>query len=161
MSVIGSPDKKWMDKLYVRLVSEEGSGLVSPIQSIAPVFQTPNEMGDSLEADNVFVTRGNDRYPFTLVCNPLRGDQVDTIKVLMLLGLKHLPFQIAMLERQTTPGGGSEWSLDELVLPTCYCNQSEPSTFRVRGAPVATFNCMSVGVQIDGESYDGTLGVAE
>jgi hypothetical protein len=62
-----------------------------------------------------------------------------------------------MIERKTSDGTGKNWAFETSVqLENCYVNSGNPSRAVVNTSPVAIFNCIAMGVTIDGSFYNGS-----
>jgi len=147
----------WKAKLFVSVITADGQQLLTPIVDINPTFNTPNVPEHSLEGDGVGVTMGNDTFAFNLTVKALR-DQVsgtNPAEVMSKLQLKHEKFNIVIVERDTNISGGKNWAFDSLMLEDCYVNTGSPSRATLGTSPVAVFNCMCLGVNVDGEYYNG------
>jgi len=152
--------KDWKSKMYVKIQAEDGQFLLSPITEINPTFNTPHVQEHSLEADNVGVTKQNDTFAFSLAVKAVRDDESGTnpSKNMTLLQLNHKPFQVVLQERKTQDSDGKNWAFEEsILLEECYVNNSSPTRAILNGSPNAVFNCISMGVTVDGDHYDGTL----
>jgi len=152
--------KDWKAKLFVSVVTASGGQkLLTPIIDINPTFNTPNVAEHSLEADNVGVTMGNDTFSFTLTVKALRDEDAGTnpAEVLAKLQLKHEEFNIVLVERDTNVSGGKNWAFDSLMMEKCYINSGSPSRSTLGTSPVAVFNCISLGTNVDGEYYNGYI----
>lgn len=148
----------WKSKMFVKITDDVGTETLTPIVDINPVINTPHTPEHSLEDDNVGVTKGNDTFTFSLTVKALRSETTGTnpVKRITELQTKHKMFQIVMLERQISGGDGKDWAFtSSLVLDECYVNQSNPTRATLNASPVATFNCMSKGITVDGNSYHG------
>lgn len=153
--------KNWKSKMFISVLSEDGTQLLSPILEINPTFNTPHNRVHSLEADNVGIVKTNDEFGLSLTVNALRDETAGTnpSKLLTLLQLNHTKFQIVMIERQTVASEGSEWAFDDILFEDVYVNNSTPTRGTINGAPVAVFNCVALGVNIDGAYFNGTIPV--
>lgn len=152
--------KDWKSKMYVKVQTEDGQFLLSPITEINPTFNTPHVQEHSLEADNVGVTKQNDTFAFSMAIKAVRDEESGTnpAKILSLLQLKHAKFQIVLQERKTQDSNGKNWAFEQsILLEDCYINNSSPSRVILNGSPNAVFNCINLGVTVDGDHYDGTL----
>lgn len=148
----------WKSKLYVRIISDEGSEILTPIQDINLLFNTPNNRIHSLEADNRGVSKGNDEFNFTLTVSELRGEDTNPALVLSMLQAKHKEFEIILTERQTQASDGDEWAFESVLMSKCYVNQGS-HRHTVNGHPVVTVTCISLQIGLDEEYFNGTLGL--
>ena len=150
--------KQWQSRLAAKIQTPDGQFLLTPVQSIAKTFTTPNTYEDSIEADNVLVTKGNDKFTFNMTVKAVRDEDMGTnpVKVLTLAQLKHLPFSLVEVEKKTLGSNGKNWAFEEsLVLENCFVN-GQTQTDTPATSPTAVFNCVAGGVSVDGEYYDGT-----
>jgi hypothetical protein len=147
-------------KVFINIETPEGLQLLSPIRDINIALNTPNTPIHSLEADNVGSYKGNDTYTFSLTVDAIRDNLTGTnpSKVLTKLQAEHTKFKIVMVERPTKPAGGEkDWAFDEMLLEDCLINTGAPTRETLGGIPTATFNGIALGINIDGEFFNGTL----
>ena len=149
----------WKAKLFVSLVDDDGQHILTPIVDINPTFNTPNLPEHSLEADNVGKTKTNDTYTFNLTVKALRDLDTGTnpAEILTRLQLEHKDFNIVIVERDTNVSGGQNWGFDSIMLEKCSVNVGSPTRAMIGASPVAIFNCMCLGVNVNGTSYNGFI----
>ena len=147
--------KQWKARLVVSIDGQT----ITPITDISPNFNTPNIPEHSLEADNVMVTKTNDTFAFSMTIKAVSDEESgdNAAKKLTELQLKHTEFQVVLQERKTTASGDKEWSFDRIAMEHCYINSGSPTRASIAGSPVAVYNCIALGVTVDGAFYDGTL----
>lgn len=149
-------------KLFINVETEDGLQLLSPIRDINIAANTPNTPIHSLEADNTGSFKGNHTYTFSLTVDAIRDELTgnNPSKVLLKLQLENAKFKIVAVERPTKPAGGAkEWAYDEILLEDCLINTGAPSRSTLGGVPTATFNGIALGINVDGEFFNGTLQV--
>lgn len=152
----------YQTKIFVSVETDEGLQLLSPIRDINIALNTPNTPIHSLEADNVGSFKGNDTYTFSLTVDAIRDEDagVNPSKVLTKLQAEHKKFKIVLVERQTKSSGGEKnWAFDEWLLEDCLINTGAPTRGTLGGIPTATFNGIALGINVDGEYFNGTLPV--
>lgn len=149
--------KKWTNKLYVRATTADGSELVSPILSITPTFSTPHVWEDSLDKDNVNVSRGNFKYNFNMVVRALRDlvSGENPAKTIALIQQKGLEFEIFIGEQKQNDNEGKQWFLDKMVLSKAYVNNLV-STNTQGASPQVTYACSCGEINLDGEVFNGS-----
>ena len=150
--------KDFMSNLAIKVQTEDGQFLLSPITNINPAFNTPHTQEHSLEASNVGQTKGNDTFPFTLTCKAIRDivSGTNPSKVMTDIQLKHKSFNVVIIEQQTSFSEGNNWAFeDSILLEGCRINTGNPSNSSLGGSPVATWSCTASKVNIDGETFDG------
>jgi len=147
--------KNFQSKLYIKVQTEDGQFLLSPIIDMNPTINTPNIPEHSIEEDNLGVSRGNDTFTFTCTVKAIKDEEGGTnpSKILTELALKHKPFNIVMTERKLAGSSGKEWAFETLLLENCYVNTANPSRATLAGSPVAIFTCMCLGLNLDGEAF--------
>lgn len=150
----------YMTRLQIAVETPDGLQLLSPIRDINIALNTPNTPVHSLEADNRGAYKGNDTYTFSVTVDAIRDEEagVNPSKVLTKLQVAHTKFKIVVTERQTLASNGvKNWAFDEWLLEDCLLNTGAPSRATLGGIPTATYNGIALGINVDGEYFNGTL----
>ena len=147
----------WKNRLAIKIQTDDGQFLLSPIKNMTPTFNTPHTSEHSIEGDNKGVTKGNAEFAFTLtvdaVQDPVSG--TNPYKLLMNAQLKGTAFNIVIVEQQRKTSDANQFPFDtSLILEECYVNTNSLPIIS-NGRPTGTFGGIAMRVNADGDLFDG------
>jgi hypothetical protein len=145
-----SERKNWKTKLVAKIQSESlGEFLITPLDSINPRIDTPHDVLNSTEAENIGYIRRPMSFSFDMTI-PAVGDVVSKITRLQLTR-EEFDIHVQVFDES------EDWTFtdDGVVFENCIITGGSPTPVSNADVPRATFNGNFLSMQTEGISRSG------
>lgn len=134
----------WSSRLAIQFIKADGTvSTITPIDSFTPNVETPHEIIDSIDQDNVCYSKKNQRFTFDFT---VKGLNQAVMREMFAAQLKGEKFTLGMVN--ATPSK-NEWVWDSVKMLNCVFTKGSPSEVtNDGGVPVMTFSGMALGINV-------------
>jgi hypothetical protein len=134
-----------VDKLHwdTRLEVKVGTETVSPIDQLTSTINTPIQVINSIESDNVAYVVQPQTYTFTMTIKAIGP----AVAKLTGMARKRELFSVVVSERR-----GADWTFKSIAYHECLITSVNPGNVAPDGVPTASFNCVSLDVAAEAKA---------
>lgn len=140
----------WGSRLCVSFIPDGGAAaLISPITNFNASFSAAKEIIDSIDADNVGISKGNRRFTFDF---EVPAVNMTVYREILNTIVKDAKFSIVMA---TKAGESDDWYLDAIEFADCYVTEVNPGSISNDGKPPVmkvSAICLNVIFSNDGKT---------
>lgn len=132
-------------RLAVKFKTVTGEEMsITPIESIAPSVDTPWEIMDSIEADNVGVAAQNNRITFDFTT---KGINDDVMREMYAAAINREQFEVGVYNSNPDDEAKDHWAFDSIIMPDCYFSGATPVDISNEGGvPTMSFNAIALSI---------------
>lgn len=139
----------WDSKLCIMFKSADGSStVISPITSIENTIETPSDIIDSVDGENLGRSYGNRRYTFNFEVPALN---FAVYRGIYNCALNRILFDVVMA---TLEGQNDSWFVDSIEFTNCAITSTVESVDNTGKAPTLKFqaNCLGISTSNNGQN---------
>lgn len=139
----------WNSRLVVKFTVDEVQEIIQPIDNFTPKIDTPHDVIDSIDAENIGFEAKSRRFTFDFTAKALN---VDVMRNMLSAAKNRTEFSIDIEEQDEN----DQWAFNSVAFPNCRFTNVSPSDISNDGsAPVMTFSgiCLDVTFETD----EGTI----
>lgn len=132
----------WTTRLGIKLVKASGQeSTITPIDTFSPKVETPHDIIDSIDAENIGFSKKNRRFTFDFT---VKAANTLAFRELYAYAINGGKFDIAMYNVHSER---NEWVFDSMKYKNCRCVSITPSDVTNDGGiPSMTFSCICLNV---------------
>lgn len=142
----------WNTRLVIKFTPLGGTeSIVSPIDSFSPKIETPHDIIDSIDGENLGFTSKNRRFSFDFT---VKAFNTSVMRKLYAVALKQKEFSIG-IGYQIDDGEHEDWTFDSMKFEKCRFTSVSPSDVTNEGdVPEMSFSgiCLTVGASAGAET---------
>ena len=139
----------WNSRLVVKFTVDDVQEIIQPIDNFTPKLDTPHDIIDSIDAENIGFEAKSQRFTFDFTAKALN---VNVMRNMLSAAKNRATFSIDIEEQDEN----DQWAFNSVAFPNCKFVNVSPSDISNDGsAPVMSFSgiCLDVTFETD----DGTI----
>lgn len=144
----------WNSRLAVSFTADGGSKtLVQPIDSFTPKIDTPHDVIDSIDKENIGYESKSRRFTFDFTA---RAVNTQIMRLMISTAFKQGSFEIIVEQQDPI---SDEWAFDNIAFKDCRFTSVSPSDLTNDGsAPTTSFSgmCLEINIANDTETIQPT-----